>query len=187
MFLKRVVIVVIFGILPIAGNCTQAQQRSTEPAAPKLSFISPVFGDNMVLQRNKKDRIWGWTDPGDKVTVQIGDTSASAVAGPDRRWQVAFQAPPAGGPYTVKITAKSQSVELHNVLVGDVWLCTGQSNMEFSMRGVLNAKEEIQKANYPKIRFFTVAEHPAYRQTNLVKGKWQAVSPETAARLSAVS
>ena len=141
----------------------------------------------MVLQRNKKDRIWGWTDPGDKVTVQIGDTSASAVAGPDRRWQVAFQAPPAGGPYTVKITAKSQSVELHNVLVGDVWLCTGQSNMEFSMRGVLNAKEEIQKANYPKIRFFTVAEHPAYRQTNLVKGKWQAVSPETAARLSAVS
>ncbi len=141
----------------------------------------------MVLQRNKKDRIWGWTDPGDKVTVQIGDMSTSAVAGPDRRWQVAFQAPPVGGPYTVKITAKSQRVELHNVLVGDVWLCTGQSNMEFSMRGVLNADEEIQKANYPKIRFFTVAEHPAYRHANLVKGKWQAVSPETAARLSAVS
>ena len=159
----------------------------SQPAEQTLPFLSPIFGDNMVLQRNKADNIWGWSDPGDKVTVQVGDSAASAVAGPDRRWQVSIQAPPAGGPYTVKIAGKSQSVELHNVLVGDVWLCTGQSNMEFAMRGVLNADEEIQKANDPQIRFFTVEEQAAYLRADLVKGQWLAVSPDTAARLSAVS
>ena len=187
---------IFLGLASIFAGGSFAQQPAGPQPAPNpsssssvqtLPFVSPIFGDNMVLQRNKEDRIWGWSDPGDKITVQIGDTTASAVAGADRRWQVAFQAPPAGGPYVVKITGKDQSVELQNVLVGDVWLCTGQSNMEFPLRGVLNAKEEIQKANYPKIRFFTVAEHPAYRRTDLVKGQWQAVSPDTAARLSAVA
>jgi sialate O-acetylesterase len=184
------------GLLAIFARGALAQQAvgpqpapnpTSQAAVETLPLVSPIFGDNMVLQRNKQDRIWGWSDPGDKITVQIGDTSASAVAGADRRWQVSFQAPPTGGPYTVEIAGKTQSVELHNVLVGDVWLCTGQSNMEFPMRGVLNADQEIQQANYPNIRFFTVAEQSAYRHTDLVKGQWLSVSPQTAARLSAVS
>ena len=141
----------------------------------------------MVLQRNKADKIWGWSDPGDTVKVEIGSGSESAIAGPDRRWQVEIQAPPVGGPYTVKITGKKQSVEIHNVLSGDVWICGGQSNMEFKLRGAENADDEIKAANYPQIRFFTVAEHPAYHHTDVASGSWNAVSPETAAQVSAVA
>lgn len=189
--------VAILGLLPISWSTGFAQQpppgpgffsRRSAPINP-LPFVSPIFGDNMVLQRNKADRIWGWSEPGDVVHVEIGGKQASATAGADGRWQVAIDAPPVGGPYTAKITGGKQSVELHNVLVGDVWLATGQSNMEFSMREVQNAPEEIQAANYPTIRFFTVRQHVAYQtpKENVLSGQWQAVSPETAARLSAVA
>ena len=140
----------------------------------------------MVLQRNKTDKIWGWSEPGDTVRVEIGSSAASAVAGADHRWQAEIPAPSAGGPYTVKITGR-QSVELHNVLVGDVWLCGGQSNMEFKLRGAQNGADEVKAANYPQIRFFNVAQHSAYHHTDLVSGSWSVVSPDTAAQLSAVA
>ena len=139
----------------------------------------------MVLQRGKPNTIWGWSDPGDKVRVEIGDKSATGTAGPDRRWQVKIDPPATGGPYTVKISGK-QTVELHNVLVGDVWLCGGQSNMGLSLRAVNNAEEEIKAANYPEIRFFEVFGHSTYHPNNLIGGNWNVVSPETAARVSAV-
>ena len=98
------------------------------PALQPFPFVSPLFGDDMVLQRGKVDTIWGWSEPGDTVRVQIGHKAASAVAGPDRRWEVKLQPPATGGPYTLRISGR-ETVELHNVMVGDVWLCTGQSNM----------------------------------------------------------
>jgi sialate O-acetylesterase len=187
MLSKRLLVTIVaFNLLPTTLHSGFAQQPAATPAASELPFVSPIFGDNMVLQRNKADKIWGWSEPGDAVRVEIGDKTATAVAGTDRRWQVEIQAPPAGGPYTVKITGH-QSVELHNVLVGDVWLCGGQSNMEFKMRGVLNADEEVKAANYPQIRFFNVAEHVAYHPADVVKGTWSVVSPDTAAQLSAVA
>jgi len=118
--------------------------------------------------------------------VEIAGNTASAVAGADRRWQVEIQPPAAGGPYTVKISGR-QSVEFHNVLVGDVWLCGGQSNMEFKLRGALNGPEEIKAANFPQIRFFNVGQHAAYHPTEIVRGSWNVVSPNTAAQLSAVA
>ena len=118
----------------------------------------------MVLQRGKPDTIWGWSDPGDTVRVEIGDHSGTATAGADKRWQVKIDPPAAGGPYTVKITGH-QTIELHNVLVGDVWLCGGQSNMGLPLRFTKDADEEIKKANYPDIRFFTVQGGPAYHQS----------------------
>ena len=158
-----------------------------QPLAPApLPFVSPIFGDNMVLQRNKLDKLWGWSEPGDHVRVEIAGNTASAIAGPDHRWQVEIKAPPAGGPYIVKIAGR-QSVELHNVLVGDVWLCGGQSNMEFKLRGALNGPEEIKAASFPQIRFFNVAQHSAYHGKDVVGGSWSAVSPDTAAQLSAVA
>jgi sialate O-acetylesterase len=95
-------------------------------------------------------------------------------------------AAPVGGPYTVKI-AGHETAELHNVMVGDVWLCGGQSNMGLPLRFTLNGADEIKGAKYPDIRFFTVATHVAYRPTNLLDGKWNVVSPQTADRLSAVA
>jgi sialate O-acetylesterase len=111
--------------------------------------------------------------------------AASGVAGADRRWEVKIEPPAAGGPYTVKISGH-QTVELQNVLVGDVWLCGGQSNMGLPLRFTKNADEEIKAANYPEIRFFTVAGHPAYHHVDVIEGNWRVVSPETANWVSAV-
>jgi len=113
---------------PGAGAQPTPGQAASVSVAKPLPFVSPIFGDNMVLQRGKPDTIWGWSDPGDEVRVQIGDQTASTTAGADRRWQVKIQPPAPGGPYIVKVTGH-QTAELHNVLVGDVWLCGGQSNM----------------------------------------------------------
>ncbi len=150
-----------------------------------LPFVSPIFSDNMVLQRGKLDTIWGWSDPGDTVRVEIGDHTATATAGEDNRWQVKIDPPAAGGPYMVKITGR-QTVELHNVLVGDVWLCGGQSNMGLPLRFTKDADDEIKKANYPNVRFFTVQGGPAYHRVDVVGGNWRSVSPDTAGWMSAV-
>jgi hypothetical protein len=96
------------GLLFAAGPGTCAQptpgQAMPSVAAKPLPFVSPIFGDNMVLQRGKLDTIWGWSDPGDTVRVQIGDNTATATAGADHRWQVKIQPPAPGGPYIVRIT-----------------------------------------------------------------------------------
>jgi len=158
-----------------------------QPAeTPKQLFVSPIFGDNMVLQRDKVNTIWGWSEPGDTVTVQIGDKTATGTAQADRKWMVKIEPPPAGGPYTVKVTGK-QVAELKNVLVGDVWLCSGQSNMEFMMRQVKNANEELKAANYADMRFFVVGQRSGYHPVDVPSGSWQVVTPETAPRLSAVA
>lgn len=140
----------------------------------------------MVLQRNKLNTIWGWSDPGDSIRVQIGENTASGTADSSGRWQVKIQPPPAGGPYTVKISGH-RTAELHNVLVGDVWLCGGQSNMQLMLQEAKNGAEEVQAANFPEIRFFSVFGQPSYHHTDVVQGEWKVVSPETAARVSAVA
>jgi len=139
----------------------------------------------MVLERGKADTIWGWSEPGDPVRVQIGDKAATSVTGVDRRWQVRIEPPAPGGPYTVKITGR-ETIELHNVLVGDVWLCGGQSNMGLPLRFTQNGEEEAKAANFPEIRFFTVQGHPAYHHTDVIDGSWRMVSPDTANSMSAV-
>lgn len=153
--------------------------------AKPLPFLSPIFGDNMVLQRGKVNTIWGWSTPGDHIAVKVGEQTASAVAGSDRRWTAKLQPPPTGGPYEMQINGQ-QTVQLHNVLVGDVWLCGGQSNMQFGLRGSLKGEEQVKAADYPQIRFFSVAAHPAYHHTDTVDGGWKAVSPATAGDVSAV-
>ena len=183
--LQGMLAVAVLAMLPmmaLAAPTTTAPETSATP----LPLVSPIFGDNMVLQRGKKNTIWGWSEPGDKIRVEIAGRSATGVAGPDRRWQVRIQPPRAGGPYTVTIIGR-QTMELHNVLVGDVWLCGGQSNMQVSLRFARNGEEEVKAANFPEIRFFSVAAHAAYHHTDLVEGTWKVVSPETADRVSAVA
>jgi sialate O-acetylesterase len=171
---------------PTASVVPPVASPASAPPLQSLPFVSPIFGDNMVLQRGKPDFLWGWSEPGDRVQVEIGEVTASGVAGTDRRWQVAIQPPPAGGPYSVKIAGR-QTVELHNVMVGDIWLCGGQSNMGLPLRFTLNGVDEVKAANFPNIRFFTVAGHPAYRHTDIIQGKWSEVSPQTADWVSAVA
>ncbi len=172
------------------GHCVSAQPSPGEgkptSIATSLPFVSPIFGDNMVLQRGKPNTIWGWSDPGDTVRVQIGANTATGTAGPDRRWVVRILPPAPGGPYSLTITGH-KTVELHNVLVGDVWLCGGQSNMGLPLRFAKNADDEIKAANYPDIRFFTVGGHPAYHRVDVIDGNWRVVSPDTASLMSAVA
>lgn len=182
---KSLIAIIAAGFL-LSLACSALAQSPPEPTLKPLPFVSPIFGDNMVLQRGKENPLWGWSEPGDKIRVEIADKIASGVAGPDRRWQVKIQPPPAGGPYTIKISGH-QTVELHNVLVGDVWLCGGQSNMQVPLRFARNGEEEAKAANYPEIRFFSVAPHSAYHHTDVVEGSWKVVSPETADRVSAVA
>jgi sialate O-acetylesterase len=147
---------------------------SQEAAA--LPFVSPIFGDNMVLQRGKPIAIWGWSQPGDSVRVEIGDSSATATAGADGRWQARIQPPPPGGPYTVKITGR-QTVELHEVLVGDVWICAGQSNMQFGLAQARNGADEVKAAEHPLIRFYVVGQRASYSRVDVPRGVWKIVSP----------
>jgi len=141
-------------------------------------LVSPMFGDNMVLQREKTNTIWGWAKAGQSVQLEIAEQSATAVAGADGRWQIKFLPPKVGGPYTLNITG-STNVSCTNILVGDVWLCGGQSNMELPLTRTRNGAEVIRNADHPNIRLFTVKSQPAYAPKTVVQGVWKVCSPET--------
>lgn len=145
-----------------------------------LPFLSPIFSDNMVLQRGKPVRIWGWVRPGETVSVELAGYKATATTGADGRWQMELKVPAPGGPYTVTISDAEQTVVLHEVLVGDVWLCGGQSNMELGLSHAQNGAEEIKAANHPEIRLFTVRQHVSYAPATVVQGAWKICTPETA-------
>ncbi len=147
-------------------------------SAPQLPFLSPIFGDNMVLQRGKQNQLWGWTKPGQEIRVEIEGTRATGVAGPDGKWSVAIDVPPVGGPYSVRIHGE-QEVELHNVLVGDVWLCGGQSNMYLGVGATDNGAEEIKAADHPELRLFLVGGKAAYSPAKAPTGIWKVCSPTT--------
>lgn len=151
-----------------------------------LPFVSPIFGDNMVLQRGKPNTIWGWSKPGQAVQVEITGHIAKTVAGAEGRWQVQIEPPAPGGPYTVKITG-AQTVVLREVLVGDVWLCGGQSNMQLGLAQSRNGADEIKAANHPQIRLYVVPQHVSYSSTAIPQGAWKICSPQTVADFSAVA
>ncbi len=149
-------------------------------------FVSPIFGDHMVLQRGKPNRIWGWSQPGSTVSVEIADRSATATAGTDGRWQTQIQPPEPGGPYTVRITGR-QTIELQDVLVGDVWICSGQSNMGFGLRQARNGTEEVKNADYPQIRYYGVGQRVSYSPVEVPRGSWRVVSPDTVGGFGGIS
>ena len=163
-----------FGLILAVAAWISAAAADTN----SLPFVSPMFGDDMVLQRGKPNTIWGWSKPGDAIQVEIAGRVAKAVAGADGRWQVEIQPPAPGGPYTIKIDG-TQHVELHEVLVGDVWLCGGQSNMELPLDRTRNGTNEIAAANRPEIRFFKVQSHTAYSPAAIPQGSWKICSPQT--------
>lgn len=164
------------GFLAVAAVGLSALAGGGSP----LPFVSPMFGDNLVLQRGKPNTIWGWSKPGDTVRVAIAGRTAKTVAAADGRWRVNIEPPAPGGPYTLKIDG-AQHAEFHEVLVGDVWLCGGQSNMELPLERTRNGKDEIAAANHPEIRLFKVPSHAAYSPASVPPGKWKICSPQTVA------
>lgn len=143
--------------------------------------LPAVFSDHMVLQQNSKPKLWGWGRPMEKISVTTSwstDTIKTEVD-PRCNWSVQLPTPAAGGPYTITIQGYNRVV-LSDVLIGEVWLLAGQSNMEWNARlGFNNAEEEVSKANHPNIRFFTVTHRTANEKQHDVNGQWTACTPET--------
>ncbi|HRX86284.1 MAG TPA: 9-O-acetylesterase, partial [Phycisphaerae bacterium] len=116
--------------------------------------LPALLADDMVVQRDQPIVLWGWADPGEQVTANLDADRASATADAAGRWRIELPARPAGGPVEITI-AGNNTHTLHNVLIGDVWLCSGQSNMEMKVANAGNADEEIRNADHPQIRLFS--------------------------------
>jgi sialate O-acetylesterase len=161
-------------------------------------FIAPtVFGqvrlpklisDGMVLQRETQVKIWGWASAGEKVKLSFNNLSFEAVASADGKWMILLPKQKAGGPYDMEFTASNQ-IKLKNILFGDVWLCSGQSNMETTMSRVspLYGKE-IEACANPNIRFFQVPTRWNYNspQLDVQGGKWEEANPQSILKYTAV-
>jgi sialate O-acetylesterase len=143
-----------------------------------LPFVSPVFGDHMVLQRGKTNTIWGWGRPREQVRLEIGSRKFIGEGTADGRWQIEFVPPEGNGPIFMKISG-SKTVELHDVLIGDVWLCGGQSNMELPLSRTRDGDAAIAAADQPNLRMFTVKSKPSYSPASVVEGRWKVCSPKT--------
>lgn len=142
------------------------------------------FNDHMVLQRQMPIAVWGWAEPGEAVKVALGDDAANTTAGNDGKWLVKMPQREAGGPLTLTVSA-SNTIQINDVLVGEVWLCSGQSNMEWVVHGCVNAAEEIAGANFPQIRHLRVDKRPSATPIDDLKANWQVCSPQTAGGFTA--
>lgn len=139
-----------------------------------------VFGSHMVLQQQKPLIIWGWADPGETVKVQLAGESQSTQANARGEWKVTLPAMKAGGPYRM-IVSGANTVEFDDILIGEVWLCSGQSNMEFGLGRAANAKEAIAGANHPNIRLLMVENRWTPQPQDDMEGTWKICTPETVA------
>ncbi len=147
--------------------------------------LPAIIGDNMVLQQGRKVRIWGNANAGEHVTVSFEKKSLNTVADPQGRWQIWLDPLKAGGP--LELTVKGDNLlTIKNVLVGEVWLCSGQSNMEWPLVNTVRGAEAVAQANYPEIRLFKVEHHTAASPLADVEGRWVVTTPEDAANFSAV-
>jgi len=152
-----------------------------EPVLPHL------FSDHMVIQREAEIRVWGWADSGEVISVSLGTTGGQATADSDGRWRVTLPAMPAGGPFTLTVQGK-KTILFRDVMLGEVWVASGQSNMSYALSGAAGSEKEIPNAIYPGIRFFTVRKRISITpQADTAAAAWEICSPETAKNFSAVS
>ena len=147
--------------------------------------LATIIGGNMVLQREMPVPVWGWADPGEKVTVTFAGQSKSATAGADGKWMVKLDALTASAAPAEMTVTGSNTITLKNILVGEVWIGSGQSNMEMAVRGCLEAKKFIEAAKHPAIRLITVRRTASGIPLDSFSGKWTACSPAQARRFSA--
>jgi len=152
-------------------------------------WLPSILSDNMVLQQKSNATIWGWTtNTNEKITI-TGSWNNIKITTDAKYgfWSVQLPTPEAGGPYTITIDGH-EKITLNDILIGEVWLCSGQSNMEFTAKwGLLNADEEIKNANYPDIRFFQITKHISEHPQNNTLGEWSKCSPVTMQNFSSVA
>ncbi|MEN8773378.1 MAG: sialate O-acetylesterase, partial [Akkermansiaceae bacterium] len=150
-------------------------------------IVSKAFGDHMVLQQGAPIRVWGTGDPGESVSVSLGGKTAKATTTKEGSWRVDLPSLTADGKSLTMTVKGKNTIEIKDVLLGEVWICSGQSNMEWAVNRSLNPKEEIAAAKHPQIRLFNVPGHVAQPEPgNDPRGKWQICSPESVPSFSAV-
>ncbi|MEL6926405.1 MAG: sialate O-acetylesterase, partial [Bacteroidota bacterium] len=149
--------------------------------------VAKIFSSHMVLQRDAKVPVWGWAEGKEKVKLSFRGKNYKAKIDKDGKWMVWLPKMQAGGPYEMRIEGKDNSITFDNILIGDVWLCSGQSNMEWLLRNSNNASAEIAGATDSRIRHFKVPlTYSARPETELVGGEWESCSPESAGDFTAV-
>ena len=151
--------------------------------------LPQLFSDHMVLQRGEELPIWGTSSRRDRITISINGKEVKTRAGRDGKWQAILPTMEAGGPYTLSISGKKESLTIEDVLIGEVWICSGQSNMEWNLASSNNADEEIASANYPKIRHFKIPHIIGTEPNERIDGKaeWEVCHPDVAGKFSAVA
>ncbi|OQP57116.1 hypothetical protein A3860_11160 [Niastella vici] len=175
---KGIQLTIVLVSLFFLPNALQAQLR-----------LPKIFGDSMVLQRNAPIKIWGWATPGETIRIKFHNQQHVAQAGPTGSFTAVLAPEPVGGPYVLQVQEKT-TITLRGILMGDIWVCSGQSNMEMPLNGwgqVLNFEQEIATAKYPAIRLFTVEKDVQGQPAEDIKGgTWQTCSPQHIPLFSAV-
>lgn len=157
-----------------------------DPAVQADVKLPAVIGSHMVLQQQRPIVIWGWADPGEAVTVTLDQQTTQATAGATGDWRATFSALEADGkPHRLTISGKNK-IELDDILIGEVWLGSGQSNMEWPLVAAQKAQEAIAAANHPQIRLFHVPKVQTPEPAKDVKAEWKACTPQTIPGFSAV-
>ena len=153
---------------------------------------APIFTDNLVLQQKSDASIWGKGNPGTTVFITASwGKKAISIVQPDGRWMASIKTPKAGGPFTLSFQHDGDTMRLNNVLIGEVWLCSGQSNMEMPLEGwppenpIDNSSTEVQHAVFPKMRLFTVGHAISLEPNDTCIGLWKECTPEVAAKFGA--
>jgi sialate O-acetylesterase len=147
--------------------------------------LPKIFGDSMVLQQKSQAAVWGWADKGEEVIVSLGESKATAKAGDDGKWSLKLATPAAGGPFVLSVKGKNE-ITIPNVLVGEVWICSGQSNAEWNVASSILPEVERELAKYPKIRMIKVNHNPSEKPVDDIAGTWQTCSPDTVSNFSAI-
>ncbi len=164
----------------LGGNTLQATARNIA--------VHPLFSDNAVLQRGMSIPVWGTADKGGMIVVKLNGHTASSVTDDDGRWRVDLPPMKAGGPYELKIVgAQQRTITRKNVMVGDVWLCSGQSNMWWPVQRSKNAHQEITNVKHPRIRLLTVPRGSTQFPQTTVQCNWIECIPKTVRSFSAVA
>ena len=159
--------------------CVALSSLTPEPGRAEVR-LPKVFSSHMVLQRDVPLTIWGWAQPGESVSVRLADATRETKANDRGEWKLVLPAMKAGGPLTLNV-AGANTVQFEDVMVGEVWLCSGQSNMEMGIGGVQNGKQEIAEANYPGIRLLMVPNRWTPQPQSDIEAAWKVCTPQSVA------
>lgn len=187
--MNKITRILFTGLFLLAGILVQKQLE----AAVKLPAL---IGNNMVLQQNATINVWGWADAGEKVSIEAGWLSnpVSTITTADGTWKTTIKTPSASGPFKITITGRDYTITLENVMIGEVWVCSGQSNMDFTMRGLggwrnykPEVRDEVANGKYSGVRMFTVQKDTSDKALTNCKGNWLSADTNTVNDFSATA